>query len=137
VMMLIGAWIRHFFNLRHAGRTVWAIPVTAALAIAAVAVAIRPEDSGGGEVEKAVPFARAHEIVEQRCVPCHSSHPTKVESAPLGIAFDTAAQIKAQASQIEQVAVSTRTMPLGNATGMTQAERDLLGAWIRQGARIK
>jgi uncharacterized membrane protein len=28
-------------------------------------------------------------------------------------------------------------MPLGNATNMTQAERDELGAWIRQGATIK
>jgi len=27
-------------------------------------------------------------------------------------------------------------MPLGNVTGMTQAERDLLGRWIAQGARI-
>ena len=33
-LMTIGAWIRHFFNLRHAGRTVWWIPVTAALGIA-------------------------------------------------------------------------------------------------------
>jgi uncharacterized membrane protein len=28
-------------------------------------------------------------------------------------------------------------MPLGNATGMTAAERDALGAWIRAGAKIK
>ena len=136
-LMVIGAWIRHFFNLRHAGRTIWAIPVTAALAIAGVAVAIRPEDSGGRRIEAVVPFARAQGIVEQRCVPCHSSRPTRVEAAPLGITFDTPGQIKAQASQIEQVAVSTKAMPLGNSTGMTQGERDLLGAWIRQGAKIK
>jgi uncharacterized membrane protein len=136
-LMATGAWIRHFFNLRHAGRTVWPIPVSAALALAGVAVAIRPEASGGERVGQAVPFARAQAIVEQRCVPCHSSHPTKAESAPLGIVFDTPQQIRAQASRIDQVAVATRTMPLGNATGMTQDERDLLGAWIRQGARIK
>ncbi|MGZ8697711.1 MAG: urate hydroxylase PuuD, partial [Gaiellaceae bacterium] len=29
VLLVIGAWVRHFFNLRHMGRTVWAIPVTA------------------------------------------------------------------------------------------------------------
>ena len=136
-LMAIGAWIRHFFNLRHAGRTVWAIPVTAALAIAGVAVAIRPQGSEGSTAGPAVPFSRAQAIVEQRCVPCHSSHPTKVDSPPLGITFDTPEQIAAQRSRIEQVAVVTRTMPLGNATGMTQAERDLLGAWIRQGAKIK
>ncbi|HEY2939729.1 MAG TPA: urate hydroxylase PuuD [Gaiellaceae bacterium] len=136
-LMAIGAWIRHFFNLRHAGRTVWAIPVTAALAIAGVAVAIRPQGSEGSTTGPAVPFSRAQAIVEQRCVPCHSSHPTKVDSAPLGIAFDTPEQIVTQAARIEQAAVTTKTMPLGNATGMTQAERDLLGAWIRQGAKIK
>jgi len=33
--------------------------------------------------------------------------------------------------------VTTKIMPIGNATGMTQAERDELGAWIRAGAKIK
>jgi len=137
-MMVIGAWIRHFFNLRHAGRTVWAIPVTAALAIAGVAVAIRPSEGGGGTaVAGVVPFSRAHAIVEQRCVPCHSAHPTRVSVAPKGVVFDTPAQIKSQASLIESLAVTTKIMPIGNATGMTQAERDELGAWIRAGAKIK
>jgi uncharacterized membrane protein len=137
-LMVTGAWIRHFFNLRHSGRTVWAIPVTAALAIAAVAVAIRPSDTGGSAaVATAVPFARVHAIVQERCVPCHSTHPTKVAVAPKGVTFDTAAQISAQAGLIERVAVATKTMPIGNATGMTQAERDVLGAWVRQGAKIK
>jgi uncharacterized membrane protein len=138
-LMLTGAWIRLFFNLRQSGRTVWAIPVTAALAIAAVAVAIRPTGGGSGSAAAAtaVPFARVHAIVQERCVPCHSAHPTKVSVAPKGIAFDTAEQISAQAALIEQVAVITKTMPIGNVTGMTQAERDVLGAWIRQGAKIK
>jgi uncharacterized membrane protein len=137
-LMTIGAWIRHFFNLRHAGRTVWWIPVTAAFGIAAVAVAIRPDDGASGRKAIGdVPFSRAEAIVQARCVPCHSSHPTKVDSAPLGIVFDTPEQIRAQASLIERVAVSSKTMPLGNATGMTQAERDQLGAWIGRGAKIK
>jgi len=138
-LMTIGAWIRHFFNLRHAGRTVWWIPVTAALGIAVVAVAIRPDDGSGSAPAgaAAVPFARAQAIVQARCVPCHSAQPTKVDAAPLGIVFDNPQQIEAQASLIERVAVSSKTMPLGNATGMTQAERDELGAWIRQGATIK
>jgi uncharacterized membrane protein len=137
-LMAIGAWIRHFFNLRHAGRTVWWIPVTAALGIAAVAVAIRPGGSSGGvEGGGAVSFARAQAIVQERCVPCHSSHPTRLAAAPLGITFDTAEQIHAQAAAIERVAVSSTIMPLGNATGMTEAERALLGAWIEQGAKIK
>src|SRR3954454_2883771 len=136
-LMAIGAWIRHFFNLRHAGRTVWRIPVTAALGIAAVAVALRPADASAPAASGEVPVARAQAIVQQRCVPCHSEHPTKVGSAPLGIELDTPEQMRSRAAAIERVAVESKVMPLGNATGMTQAERDELGQWIRQGAPIK
>jgi uncharacterized membrane protein len=136
-LLVIGAWVRHFFNLRHQGRTAWWIPVTAALGIAAVAVAIRPQGSSGKAGEALVPFTRVEAIVQQRCVACHSQHPTKVSSPPKGIAFDQPAQIKAEADAIQRVAVETKTMPLGNVTSMTQAERDTLGAWIEQGANIK
>jgi uncharacterized membrane protein len=52
------------------------------------------------------------------------------------VTFDTPEEIKRQADAIEQQAVRTDAMPLGNVTGMTQAERDLLGRWIAQGAKI-
>jgi uncharacterized membrane protein len=135
VLLVIGAWVRHFFNLRHLGRTVWAIPVTAALAIAVLAILIRPqgESAAGTPV---VQFARIKHIVDGRCTACHSQQPTKVQTAPRGIELDTAEEIKAQAGAIRQQAVETKAMPLGNVTGMTQAERDLLGRWIAQGARI-
>jgi uncharacterized membrane protein len=133
-LLVIGAWVRHFFNLRQTGQTAWWIPVTAALAIAGLAVAIRPHNSSGGT---AVPFTQVQAIVEARCVPCHSAHPTMVDAPPMGLVFDTPKQIAAQASLIEQVAVRTKVMPLGNQTGMTQAERDTLGAWIDQGAKTR
>ena len=135
VLLVIGAWVRHFFNLRHMGRTVWAIPVTAALAIAVLAILIRPQtESAAGT--PSVPFTQVAQIVELRCAACHSQHPTKVDVAPRGIKLDTPEEIKAQASAIEQQAVQTQAMPLGNVTGMTHAERDLVGRWIAQGATI-
>jgi uncharacterized membrane protein len=135
VLLVIGAWVRHFFNLRHTGRTVWAIPVTAAIAIAVLAILIRPqtESAAGGPV---IPFSRVAQIIDQRCIACHSLHPTKVDSAPKGIRFDTPDEIQAQADAIEQQAVESRAMPLGNVTGMTEFERQLLGQWISQGAKI-
>jgi len=135
VLLVTGAWVRHFFNLRHAGRTVWAIPVTAALAIAVLAVAIRPQSESAAGTP-AVPFSQVARIVDQRCVSCHSQHPTKVGQAPKGVMFDTPAEIKAYAGAIDAQAVQTRAMPLGNVTGMTQGERDLLERWIAQGAKI-
>jgi uncharacterized membrane protein len=137
-LMLVGAWIRHFFNLRHRGRTIWAIPVTAAIAVAALAVAIRPEDDASAGAGAAVPFAQVASIVEQRCATCHSVTPSDESFAapPGGIAFDTPEQIRARADAIEEQAVRTRAMPLGNSTGMTDEERDLLGRWIEQGAKV-
>ena len=137
-LMAIGAWIRLFFNLRHAGRNIWAIPVTAAAGIAILAVGIRPHGAGGGSSGgPPVSFARAQGIVDERCVPCHSEHPTNpsFSAPPAGIKFDTAAEIASQAGLIDQQAVQSHAMPLGNATGMTDEERQVLGRWIAQGAK--
>jgi uncharacterized membrane protein len=130
-LTLIGAWIRHFFNLRHAGRTEWFIPVTAVAASALLAVAIRPDD-GGGAPTAPVDAARAVAIVQQRCVPCHSKNPTQegFDAAPGGVVLDTRGQIEDQAEAVEEQAVRTKAMPLGNVTRMTDAEREALGAWL-------
>jgi uncharacterized membrane protein len=137
-LMIVGAVVRHYFNLRHQGWNVWPLLVASAAALAAVAWLIRPEPvslSAAASGEK-VSFARAQAIVADRCVTCHSLHPTRpgFTTAPKGIAFDTPDEIVSRASLIEQWAVQSRAMPLGNATGMTDAERAELGAWIAQGA---
>jgi uncharacterized membrane protein len=131
VLVLIGAWIRHFFNLRHAGRTVWWIPATAGAAALALAVAMQP-DEGGGAPSRTVSDAEAIAIVQQRCVPCHSANPTQpgYDVPPAGITFDSRDQIVERADAIEEQAVRTTAMPLGNVTGMTEQERETLGAWF-------
>jgi uncharacterized membrane protein len=135
-LMVIGAAIRHFFNLRHQGRTVWWIPVAAAVALAAIAVWLRPPETSSAGPQ--VPFSQVRGIVAERCAVCHSMTPTQpgFSAPPQGIAFDTPEEIAAQAAAIEQQAVVLKAMPLGNVTHMTQAERNALGAWIDQGAKI-
>jgi uncharacterized membrane protein len=130
-LILIGAWIRHFFNLRHAGRTEWFIPITAVVAALLLAVAMRPED-GGGTPAGPVDADEAVAIVQQRCVPCHSQNPTQegFDAAPAGVVLDTREQIVDQADAIDEQAVRTEAMPLGNVTGMTDEERETLGAWL-------
>jgi len=137
--MAIGAWIRHFFNLRHRGRNPLWIPATALVALVALALAIQPKEGGGASVETAEPvaFADVEPIVEERCAACHSAEPTLTASAPNGITFDSPEEIAAQADAIRRVAVDTHAMPPGNATGMTDDERALLGAWIAQGAAAR
>jgi uncharacterized membrane protein len=134
-LMLIGAWVRHFFVLRRRGRTVLAIPAAAAVATVALALAIEPDEP---ERATAGPLdaPEAVAIVERRCVTCHSANPTSEQfrSAPGGVVLDTIEQITARADAIRAQAVDSRAMPLGNVTGMTDDERETLGAWIDAGA---
>ncbi len=129
-LMALGALTRHYFNLRHRGLDVWPILLVAAGGVLALALLIEPSSPKPSAGETPVPFSQVQPIVAQRCAPCHSLHPTRVAAAPLGIRFDTRQEIESQATLIDQYAVQTHTMPLGNATGMTQAERETLARWI-------
>jgi uncharacterized membrane protein len=141
VIMAVLVAVRHFFNLRHQGRTVWAIPAGAAAAMALLAVLIAPPADTASVDASAPPvaFETVQSIIELRCQTCHSEDPTHegFTAPPLGVTFDTPEQIQAQAERIEQMAVITKAMPLGNVTGMTDDERETLGTWIRQGAKLE
>jgi len=80
-------------------------------------------------------FSTIQAIIQQRCVPCHSAHPTIAgfNPAPLGIMFDTEAQIRGSVSDINTYAVRSHIMPYANMTSMTDAERSTIGAWIAAG----
>ena len=133
-MMALGAWVRHFFNLRNQGRVVWVIPISAAVGVVALAVVIAPRNVAAPSAR--VTFGQVQAVIGRRCVPCHSATPTETgfTAAPNGVMFDTADQIVARAQQINQRAVVVRDMPFGNLTGITQDERDVIGAWFQEGA---
>ena len=84
-----------------------------------------------------VGFRTVHAILQRRCMTCHSRRPTNPSfpEAPAGVMFDDPERVVALAPRIRFRAVETKTMPLGNLTGITQAERDTLAAWIGAGAR--
>ncbi|MGB2078980.1 MAG: urate hydroxylase PuuD [Vibrio sp.] len=82
-------------------------------------------------------FAKVQAVIEARCVECHSKAPTSnlFATAPLGVMLDTPDEIKAHAGQISSQ-VSTKIMPLGNITKMTDDERSLITSWVDKGAPI-
>lgn len=135
---IAGAYIRTFFVARHWGKA-YLLPVAAGvLLLPAVAVSIAPpmsSDQPAAKHQGVSEFARVQAIIGQRCVSCHGSVPTQAgfNAAPKGVMFDTREQILVQAAQI-QLQTSTRVMPLGNLTGMTDDERTMIAAWLRHGA---
>ncbi len=144
VLAVIGAATRHYFNLRNQGRqNVWILPA-AALGMVVLAVVSRPEavaprPAAAAPGGSSVSFVDVRVVMVRRCAPCHSATPTNQATlqAPQGVLLDTPEQIRAQAERIYAVAVAGQTMPLGNLTGMTGEERDLLGRWVREGARVR
>jgi uncharacterized membrane protein len=138
-LMLAGALVRHSFVARHRalveGRRVpWehAIGGTALLVALAVwlapAAPVAPVGSGAG-ASGTPAFAEVAAIMEQRCAACHNP-----QLASKNVLLHTPAAIAAQAQAIYQQAVVLRTMPIGNSTGMTDAERALLRRWYEGGA---
>nr|WP_218179282.1 urate hydroxylase PuuD [Pseudomonas gingeri] len=113
-------------------------PEPAPVAAPATAVAPAPVAAAAPTASAAdVSFDKVHSVIQERCAVCHSAQPTSplFSSAPAGVIFDTPEQIQLLAPRIQAQAITTQIMPLGNITQMTQQERDLIGAWINQGAR--
>jgi len=132
-----GVLVRYFFVLTHKQKVAIGLPVAALAILAITAIAIAPRQAAPVADAPVVPFAAVGPIVAQRCAVCHAAHPTRAgfATAPAGVLLDTPAHIAANAQRIRMQAVDAKAMPLGNVTGMTDAERATLGAWISQGAK--
>jgi uncharacterized membrane protein len=140
ILSAAGVLVRRFFVLSHKLRYVVALPVAAALLIGAAAFVVAPhaQPAPRGRTSAAVSYAQVAPIVAQRCAVCHAAQPRQpgFTAAPQGVLLDTPEHVRANAKLIQQQAVETHAMPLGNVTNMTDAERATLGAWIAGGAKI-
>ena len=139
VLSAAGVLVRLFFVRSHKGKIVPALLISATVLIVIVAIAIAPRTPNAATNVATVPFTAIAPIVAQRCAACHAAHPTQAgfSAPPQGVMLDTPERIKAAADHIEQQAIATHAMPLGNITHMTDDERATLGRWIAQGARLQ
>jgi uncharacterized membrane protein len=139
-IMAAGVLIRHFFNLRHRGRTAWGYPAAGVAILLAVAVAIapRPAQRQPASAGTSAPaFAQVQAVIGQRCVACHSDKPTQpgFAAAPAGVMLHTPELIRQNSARVYAQAVQLKSMPPGNLTQITDEERALIGAWVQAGAK--
>ncbi|QIL88490.1 hypothetical protein GNX18_00925 [Microbulbifer sp. SH-1] len=127
----LGAYVRHFFNLRHRGQLKFHIPVIAAAGTLLLAlglaqtqknIAPTPQDSASPTARKSL--GNPMSLVETHCQGCHSAVPTEpgFSAAPLGLRLDTPQQVLAARDRILPT-LRNRYMPLGNIAGMSEEER--------------
>ena len=126
LLALVSVAVRHFFNVRHLGnRLAWVLPVAFAGMLGIMWMTAPEPVAGGAEVSDSEMTA----IMVSRCVSCHAAVPSQAgfSAAPKGIELDSLEKIATHREAINQVTVLTRTMPLGNLTGMLAEERQVVG----------
>ena len=70
-LMLLGAWARLFFNLRHAGDTQWWMPVAWGVAVVLLAIAIKPPSESASASPAAI-AAGKKVFASAGCAGCHT-----------------------------------------------------------------
>lgn len=140
-LFVFGAGVKRLMNGPRS--TPWPV-VAGTLAALAAAVALTLPPGPGPEARAlaalpAVDDAAARAIVQARCTSCHATRPGNEAFAapPGGVVFESVEQMRAYADRIVFRVVETKTMPLGNLTGMTEEERRTLGAWAWQQAHSR
>jgi len=141
LLMIVGAAAKVVMNERgRSNRWVMAVGVASLVGVIILTARVPGAATPAAAFRGAPPvaFAEARAILERRCLSCHAAHPSHpaFPQPPSGIVLEDPRRIHDLAPRIMARAVVTKTMPLGNLTGMTEEERATLGAWIAQGASI-
>ncbi|MXW47309.1 MAG: urate hydroxylase PuuD [Gammaproteobacteria bacterium] len=129
-----GIVVRHYFNVRHLPGTKWWLLLVGAGIFVLIVLMTLPESRPTLDTVKSVSIENVRSVIHERCTVCHSAAPVRTEFqvAPGGIVMDTDEQINTLASRIYTTTVATRSMPIGNLSQMTEAERQLIGNWYTQ-----
>jgi len=144
LISIIGATVRHYFNLRNKKQhKVWILPLAALGMIFLMLYVSAPKINQIDQINninEEISFHEINNIIKYRCAVCHANKPTfeGFEDPPLGIIFDTPEDIVKNINKIkaQAIAIDSDIMPPGNLTGMTKAERNKIKLWIDLGANI-
>jgi uncharacterized membrane protein len=144
LVIVVGAVIRHFYNMRHAGRPspwwTWGV-AAAAMALVVWLSAAWPggEERAAADPPAPVAFAEVENIVLSRCSMCHAAEPLweGMVAPPKGVRLDTPEMIRKHRGEIQRQATLTHAMPPGNITEISPEERQILAAWIAAGAPVE
>ncbi len=138
LIMLGGAALRQFFVVRHrfklgnAGNP-WPYAMAGIAVLGLTIVWMKPEPIAAPVAGAAVPvvaFSDVQKVLEQRCYMCHGE-----QVQMKNVRLDTPASVAQHAQAVYQQVVVSKIMPMNNATGITDAERALIGQWFQAGAK--
>ncbi len=127
-IMAAGALIRLFFVSRHKNKPNWVALISGIAFIVLTIILIAPPQPKVSVAPLTkIEFTSVKAIIQSRCVVCHNA-----QIANKNIRFDSDETIKNQAQLIYQQAVVSKIMPMNNATGITDEERNILEQWFKE-----
>ncbi len=138
LIMLGGAAIRQFFVVRHRfklgnARNPLPYAMVGVVVLGLSIVWMQPEPAAApvaGAVPPRIAFGDVQKVLEQRCYMCHGA-----QVQMKNVRLDTPETVAQHAQNIYQQVVVFKLMPINNSTGVTDAERDLIGKWFDAGAK--
>lgn len=136
LMVAMGAMLRHFMiTLKK-----WPLIIASVILGILMFMTAKPTDLHATTAfrEEKIKFSEVREIVNNRCMQCHSAHPTDdvFTEAPNGVMYEDDKILKSLSPKILNRVVIQKDMPLLNKTQMTDDERKIIGQWINEGANI-
>ncbi len=132
LVSVAGLCARHYFNVHKSSRAAIVLLPLALLLMAGLAWMTAPQTPRQTtSPASAIATARIVPIIQSRCAGCHSLTPTipGFSAPPAGLMLESVSAIELNAARIFTTAAVTKSMPVGNLTGMTAAERELIAAW--------
>jgi uncharacterized membrane protein len=135
LMMFAGAAIRQFFVMRHGyklGRNSnpWPYAAAGVVVIVALVAWMKPQPTVQASASQSpVTYAQVQKVIEERCYMCHGA-----QVQMKNVRLDSPEGLKQHAPTVYQLAVVAKTMPMNNATGITDDERAVIGRWYQGGA---
>ena len=130
-LAVAGILVRHYFNVRHLPGVKWWLLIAASAIVVAIAAWTLPQSRFTADTVQSASIDTVRNIVHERCTVCHSATPvfSGFPVAPNGILMDTDDQINQHAARIFATSVTTRSMPIGNLSKMTEEERQTIAGW--------
>ncbi len=140
LIMLGGAAIRQFFVVRHRfklgnARNPIGYAMVGVVVLGLTIVWMKPEPVAApvaGAATQVVAFGEVQKVLEQRCYACHGA-----AMQMKNVRLDSPELVAQHAQNVYQQVVVTKIMPMNNATGITDAERALIGRWFEAGAKTQ
>ncbi len=126
-LMTLAASARLFYNLRHGGRTLWAIPAAAAVAVVALAVVLEPDDAPGGAAPPPEQVEQGRAVFTAAgCGGCH----TLADSGKAGTAGPDLDSLQPSAARVAAVVASGRGGMPSFASSLSEAEIEAVAAYV-------